>query len=355
LTVIVIALFILPMLPALIEHRWPQDIAPLKVVREFDGNAVNFAHGFGRFVEGELGDVLRTLGETDVRNGALKSGEPYMALGKSAAFALDKRESARFAFDKMLAGAGNVSLPSDVLYSKEIFAEADFSCGSLAACRAVLARGRIDLGSDSVILRWAHAAGILHALSGTQLFGRASSDTAIELGSGITFERLHAPVITFAHASENLPVAPSAPSELLTAWEPESDAAMVGKHWRVDSDIDIPARSICAAAVVAVGSITIGEGSWLQGAVKGNVDLRMGANTRCDAAVVAGAFMEIGAGCSLKGPVISEGEVLLRRGCVIGSKDVLTTITAPRVTVEPGVTVYGTIWAREQGEVKVAS
>lgn len=350
LIVTVIGLFIFPMLPAMIEHRWPKDIAPLKVVREFDGNATNFARGFDRFVETELGEVLRSLGDSQSHSGLLKSGEPYLVLGKFAEFVLNRKDSERFIVDRMLVGAGNLNVPADILYQKEIYATADFSCGSLAACRAVFARGRIDLGSDSVILRWVHAVDRLAVRSGSQLFGRATSDTAIELDVGVKFERLHAPKVLFGpHAEETC--RPDLSGISLTEWQP-AKASMVGNHWRVSGSTEMPSHSTCAASLTVDGSLFVGDTCWLQSAVKGGVDLRLGENCRCDGAVVAGAFMEIGAGSRIKGPIISEGVVLLRRGCQVGSESTLTTITAPRVVVEPGVIVHGTIWAREQGEVR---
>jgi hypothetical protein len=351
LAMMVIALFMLALLPALVEYRWPKDIAPLRVVREFDGNVANFAHGFGSFIETELGTLMRTLDTDETREGKLKSGENYLLLGKTAVIALRTDDSAHFVGKKIIVGADVINVPHNILFSKEIYAGGDFFCGSMAACRAVLTKGHAELARDSAILRWIHAVGALTAAQGAQLFGRASSDTSMRLADGVVFERLHAPKILFGDAMEDSGCGQQGVLAL-TDWNPSRKDDMVGDRWRMDGDVVIPVASRCASPIVVVnGSLIVGAASSIQAAIKSNGDLSLGESCHCDDAVVASTRLEVGADCRIKGPLISETVVLLRSGCVIGTAAAPTTITAPRILIEPGAIVYGTVWARERGEV----
>jgi hypothetical protein len=351
LAIVVMSLFLLTLLPALIEHRWPKDIAPLRVVREFDNNVANFAHGFGTFVDNEFGQVLLTLGANETYEGKLKSGEDYLLLGKTAELPMSSDDGTKYNVRKIVAGAETVKIPHDILFSKEVYAGGDFFCGRYSACRAVLSEGRAELERDCTILRWIHTKGELHAAQGVQLFGRASSDTSLHLAEGVVFERLHAPKIEFGEITEDIDLGAQASLPLID-WQPEQENEMLGDRWRINGDVVIPVGSRCTAPIVVLsGLLIVGAASSIERAIKCNGNLILGEACCCDDAVVATERLEVGAGCLVQGPLISETIVLLRSGCIIGTADAPTTITAPQILIEPGVIVYGTVWARERGEV----
>lgn len=350
LSVLVTLLFALPLLPALIEHRWPQDVAPLSVVREHDGNVANFAHAFGHFIETRFAAILPQLEAAEIIHTRLDNGGSCTLLGKSAAFSLDDSENAALTFKHLLVGAGDVNLPDHVLFESEVFAARDFTGGALSAFRAVLAHGSAALGEDSVVLRWIHACGVLSVYGGTQLFGRASSDSCIELAARVKFERLYAPKILFGLAPDSVPK-PDIPTHPLFDWRPAAETEMSSRRWRVKDDVELPPASACTAPLVVLGNLRVGASSWLRFALKSNGDLLLGENCRVDDAVVATGRVEIGSGCRIKGPIISEVEVRLRRGSVVGTLDSPATISAPRIVIETGVIVFGTVWARDAGEV----
>ena len=343
LSMIVLSLFGLVLLPALIELYWPKDNLPLKVVREFDGNISNFAIGFGRLIESELGSILASS-VSGVKHGTLSSGEAYLLTRDGAQLLSEGGEGETF--DRILVCADNSSLPDNVVFAKEVYAAGDMTCGQGTIFRAVLANGNISLGSDSGVLRWMHAKGRISVASGSRIVGRASSDSGIELSENVSFERLYAPRMEFVSGPET--VQDSGP---LPEWAPDDKARRVGSHWRIDGDASIPSRHACHSALVVEGTLDIGGGGWMHAAIKGKKDLRLGADCRCDDAVIAGNALEIGENCRIKGPLISESAILLKRGSIVGTDEFPTTVTAPRITVEPGVVVYGSVWAREQGKV----
>lgn len=346
--------FIAPMLPALIELLWPTDAKPLRVVREHDSNVANFAHGFQQYVDSQFAESLKDVGATEVRSVPLQSGGTCVVMGKAAEFLLSGGEYAALTVKHLLVGAGDVRLPDNVLYEAEVFATGHFTSGTLSAFRAVLAQGDAVLGRGTVVLRWIHACKVLKVGKAAQLFGRASSDMRIALASGVTFERLHAPEIHFDPSSEGVPA--SAP-QLDSVPRTVHDFALTHKAemkagvWHIAGDVELAAASLCTAALVVHGDLRAGAASRFQFPVKSNGDTVFRRECRADDAVVATGRIDIGPDCHIKGPVISEVEVLVRRGSSVGTATAPTTISAPRIVIEPGVVVFGSVWARQYGEV----
>ena len=61
--------------------------------------------------------------------------------------------------------------------------------------------------------------------------------------------------------------------------------------------------------------------------------------------------MRIGPRCAIHGPVIAERELAIAAGTRCGTLKHPTTVSAPHIEVEEGVVVFGTLWARERGQV----
>ncbi len=61
--------------------------------------------------------------------------------------------------------------------------------------------------------------------------------------------------------------------------------------------------------------------------------------------------LHIGPDCLIYGPVIAERELEIEAGTKCGSPECPTTVSAPSIATEEGVVVFGTLWAREHGEV----
>ncbi len=351
LSVVVTLLFVLPLLPALLELQWPQDATPLRVVREYDSNVANFAHGFEHFIEKKFAHTLGSLAPDDIRLLDLDGGGRCVLMGKAATFSLDAAQSSSLTVQHLLVCAGDVRLPDHVLYEAEVYAGADFFSGAMSAFRAVLAKGRAVVGRDSVVLRWIHADELLQVGPAVQLFGRASSDHRMELGAGVVFERLHAPSIVFGEAPAGVGPLPNLATSAACEDVLGRTAELRGGLLRVAEDLALPPASLCAERLVVQSNVQVGAQSWLQHALKGNGKVILQAQCRVDDAVVATGAIDIGRDCQIKGPIISESQVLVRRGSVVGTAALPTTISAPRIVVETGVVVHGSVWAREQGQV----
>ena len=72
-----------------------------------------------------------------------------------------------------------------------------------------------------------------------------------------------------------------------------------------------------------------------------------------DGSLISASKMTIGNNCLIHGPVIAERQMLIAAGTRCGTSFHQTTISSPRIDIEEGVIVFGTLWAREYGRVVV--
>ena len=70
-----------------------------------------------------------------------------------------------------------------------------------------------------------------------------------------------------------------------------------------------------------------------------------------EGSVISGKDLDMGSACRIRGPAVATGEMRIHTGCQIGGETYPTTATAPHILVDPGVLVFGTVWARENGRV----
>ena len=66
------ALFLLPLLPALVEWRTRRDAQPLKVVRDYDGNIKHFANRFRQFLSEQFAELAQAAGAPRALGTALR-------------------------------------------------------------------------------------------------------------------------------------------------------------------------------------------------------------------------------------------------------------------------------------------
>jgi len=79
--------------------------------------------------------------------------------------------------------------------------------------------------------------------------------------------------------------------------------------------------------------------------------IKKGSHVLVEGSLISARKMRIGQNCTLHGPVVAERELAIAGGTRCGTREFPTTVSAPRIEVEEGVVVFGTLWAREHGEV----
>jgi len=335
-------LFMLPLIPALWELHRKSDALPLSVIQQHAGEIRFFADGFRSYIK-ELEPALRDcVSSGAAATGTLPGGTEYLVLGRGDdALHLPLKERDELC-PVLIAASTDLLLPSDTTFSKDIYAGGRFIGGTKNRYRAILGEKEVHLSNESSVMRWVHAVGEFRADQGCKLYGRISSDRGIHLQRDCSFQRLNAPWVEIGQAGNN-PVPLAEDSTV-----PESGSPQRLLH---DGDFEIPAGEIFRGNLVVRGSLWIGPGARVYGSVKGDKDVILESGVSVKGSLIASSQMRIGSNCRIHGPVIAEHLMLIETGTRCGTPEVQTTVSAPWIEVEEGVVIFGTLWAREHGQV----
>jgi carbonic anhydrase/acetyltransferase-like protein (isoleucine patch superfamily) len=335
--------FLLPLLPALRELFRPTDIMPLQVVGRDAGDVALFARGFQAYVTRQL-ERLPT-DSTEELLGKLPDGTPFVR-ARRLAEPLVAEAMREEGLDRVVVLTGPASFAGGQTFLREVYARAALAGGPGSIYRALLGDAGLALGPGSTVLRWVHARGELLVGDGSLLAGRASSDQAIRLGQGVSFDRLAAPRIVVGGGSTvpDSVAVPAAPLDL-----PLDRARQVGDHLRIEGDLVIPAGAVVGGHLVVTGTLRIGPGARLTGNVKAHRAIEIGAGAVLEGAVVSRAQITTDLRARVAGPLVAEAEVSVGPGSVIGDPQRPTSLACPRVVLGAGVTVHGLITATAGG------
>jgi hypothetical protein len=308
-------MFMLPLLPALVELRRKSDALPLSVVQQNAGEIRHFANSFRDYIKG-LKPIMQDCAAAGTSaTGTLPDGEEYVVLGRAdepLMRALAQRDATH---PVLIAAGGDLTVPAHATFSRDIYASGKFQGGEKNNCRAILGEKDVHLGASSRVMRWVHAVGEFTAGAGCSLFGRISSDSLIRLHANCSFLRLNAPRIEVGHAVNRETESPdsSIPSN-----------AGVLPRFLHDGDFEVHA---------------------------GHDDMVLEDGVSVEGSLIGGKKLSIGPHCAIHGPVVAERELAIATGTRCGTWDQPTTVSAPCIEVEEGVVVFGTLWARERGQV----
>jgi predicted acyltransferase (DUF342 family) len=250
-------------------------------------------------------------------------------------------------------------LPEQLLLNREIYASGNLYVGEKSNLRAILAEGDIILGPQTSISRWIDAQTI-HAEKNCTLYGRASAHKHIQLNEGSSFERLNAPSISFGKklipdqptdsnkTDESKPGQPSLPHTCLPKSHRHHPEAK-RDTFRQDLYLD---RALCHEGNLVIhGTANLPENSELKGSIKTSGALILRSNCKINGHLVAQKKIEIGSNSQVFGNVISEKSIWIARGCIIGSIDSQVSVVAPKIIIESGVIIHGSLSAYENGYI----
>lgn len=339
-------LFMLPLLPTINELLWPTDNQPLRVVQEYDRNIRHFAVGFRQYITKNLSHLLNEPG----REGTLADGTRFRTAGKDGIVFPHDRESLPF----LMISSFPLTLPEGHFYEAEIYSQHGITAGGHNTFRAMMAEEDILLGDYNSVLRWVHTAGQLHAGVGCTFFGRASADVGIHLSDESVFERMSAPIIEMGpYLKQDQDVARAQGPRTLMQDLPRV-RENYGKRWLLEGVFDFPEQHFFEGDIISGKAMNIGAYAHIKGSLKSNDDCHIGAHVCVEGSTVSTENIYIGPGCIIAGPVIAENTISIAAGSIIGAPGKLTSITAPRIFIEPGAIIYGTLWAMEDGQVRKA-
>ncbi|MFZ0283751.1 MAG: polymer-forming cytoskeletal protein [Terriglobales bacterium] len=333
-------LMVLPLLPALTELHSKSDALPLNVIQQHTGEIRFFADGFRSYMKG-LEPALRECASSGEHvTGTMPDGSEYLVLGRGEeALFLPLRERNEFR-PVVIAAGSDLLLPSGTDFSKDIYSAGNVIGGTKNHYRAILAEKQIRLGRESSVTRWVHAVGEFSADPACRLYGRVSSDTGIRLSEECSFLRLNAPYIAIG-------------PEASAAQDAQRHVAVAPTHQRLfhEGDFEIRTGEVFLGNLVVRGRLRIGAGALIRGSVKSEKELTLEPRASVEGSLISASVMQIGADCRISGPIIAERSVLIRKGTRCGTLENPTTVSAPDIQVEPSVVVFGTLWARDQGQV----
>jgi predicted acyltransferase (DUF342 family) len=334
-------LFTLPLLPALRELRLKRDAQPLDVIQQYAGEIRHFSFGFRTYIT-DLREPLRKCVESGTAaRGRMADGDQYLLLGH-ADDALFLSIGGKSPICQSVVAAGtDVVLPDAITFAKEVYAAGKFTGGEKSVFRAILGEKDIHLRQASTVIRWAHAVGAFRADRDCDLCGRISSDNEIQLESGCAFQRLNAPRILLGHLHME-----EASGDRKTVLAP-----LPGGRRLVNEDLEIQPGEIVSENIVTRGMLQIGAGARVLGSVKSHKHMVIEHGVDVRGSLISASTMHIGPNCRIAGPVIAERGIVIETGTLCGSLSVPTTVSALTIEIADGVVVFGTIWARTEGQV----
>jgi predicted acyltransferase (DUF342 family) len=329
-------LLTLPFIPAFREWLRPTDLSALPISPNYTSDIDHFARRLHADASAKLGDGPST-GYEDFE---FLPEEPDAEDWKDAG--------------KRLIARGSIVGQDAILSKRPLYVQGDLRAGAESAFSAVYATGDIGLGAESEIHDWAHAGGVLRLGRKGIALRRISAGSAIELGNETWFERLHAPSLHFGSRDTPVPAPyPRAPVEASYAQLPDA-VQQTPLLFLIRGNCALPPDSIYHGSLVVTGFLTIGMGTTVVGDIKAREGVSMGYGAEVHGAVTCEKRVYVFKQARAWGPLVSESDVLIGAGAVIGLPDAQTTVSANNIIVEDGVTVHGTVWAHEVGMVKAA-
>ena len=220
-------------------------------------------------------------------------------------------------------------------------------------------RGVARLGVGTVVARRLVAGDSAEVGAGSVLHGSAEAGDVLWLGPSCRFERLHAPTVcTGARPSDDLLDDP-APARLRQSGGrrppgaafalPEGTEVLAGRALVTDH-LALPDGAHYDGDLVVHGDLSLGAGACVRGSVKARGAARLAAGAVVTGHVVSGGDVSLAAEARVGGAALAEGTLSLGDGTRVGRPGAPSTATGREVTLADGVTVYGTVWARERGE-----
>ena len=334
-----------PLIPSLRELREPTDCKPLSVIQEHAGEIRHFASGFRNYIA-RLRPALQQCAATGTTaHGVLPDGCEYLILGRPVNLSEMKIRDKEAVCELVVLAGTLLKTPDNTTFAHEIYAGEDLIGGENCTYRAILGEKNIRLAPGTRVLRWVHALGNFGTDHHCDLFGRVSSDRFIHLGVNTQFLRVNAPRIELG--------------ALAVADDRDLTSAFTGTDERIvhrlliDGDHEIEPGEVVTASVVARGRLLVRAGARIHGSIKSHHEMILEPDVIVNGSLISTSSMSIGNNCLLHGPVIAERQMSIAAGTRCGTSSRPTTVSSPRIDVEEGTLVFGTLWAREYGRVVV--
>lgn len=331
---VTIAWIALPFIPALLELIRPNDALPLNAVGQDSGQLTYFAKSFTERMTSE--GLMGTSVPPKMSDGSVIRVHNQMT----------PLAAAKVPITDVVVLMDDTPVTAGVSIAAECLARRTFHGGANSSYRAILGQRDVQLGAGSTVLRWVHANGRLEAATGTHLMGRATSDREILLETGVQFDRLDAPMVRVGGGGTF--ETPIMPVSAYQPFIPPNSIALGSGYWRVNGNLIIPPDTSVSGSIIVRGNVVVSEGARVEGSIKAHGTMHVKTGAVIVGAVTARGRIVVEDGARLSGPVISEQFIIIGAS-VVGVASRRTTVTAPRVELRSGATVYGAVMAADGG------
>jgi cytoskeletal protein CcmA (bactofilin family) len=337
----------LPLLPALIELYRRQDVVPFAVPPVQERDVRRFAWVFRDYVQRQLALMNQASAvKREDRRARFPDGTTVHIVNEMTSYVPDIADRRKAPTgERVVVSTGPLAVPHGAKELGHVYASNELVGGSTCVYRSVFCEGDVELGERSVVLRWIHAEGALHAHGGSQLLGRTTAKLKLQLDEGCCFERLYAPRILFGEV-----VAAGVP-DVCPPDEHQDSTGSGAALQRVEGDYTIPAHTRIAGDLIVHGNVTVGDCCLLLGSLKARKHAEIGRGTRVNGNIIAVGNLYVGPDCIVQGVIVGERDIFIDQRARIGSEAVPTTVTAERIYVGSGVVSHGVVWPRRRGFV----
>ncbi|MDH4395596.1 MAG: polymer-forming cytoskeletal protein [Limnobacter sp.] len=329
-----------PFLPAFREWLYPSDFTALPIAPNYSSDIDHFASRLQRDVAAKMGLGTPT-GYEDFQ--LLTNWTDNMDWSKVS---------------KRLICKSSIDSKNPIRSRHPLYVEGDIRSGVNSEFSALYATGDINLGTESEVLDWAHADGTLRLKNNSVALRRVSAGAAIELGNEVWFERLHAPVLLFGRNDNTAlqrdhDAVVTLPQQIAGSYADLPNAhQQTPQLFLIQGDCALPPGYVYTGSLVVTGFLTIGASTTVVGDIKVRKGLSIGNRASVQGAITCEKRVYMFKDARAWGPLVSESDILIGSGTVIGLVDFQTTVSARNIIVEEGAIVHGTVWAHEIGMVK---
>lgn len=328
---IVIAFFVMTMLPFLLSLGVPRDVEGTLVVRSDNKRDPRY---FAKSFRGIMEKAFAESGKDGLLH--LSKDEPYILgeeLGKHV-------KSGRV--DSLVISPRNFETAEALTFEKEIYVRGEAKIASGSVLRAISAQN-VTLGVNCRIYRWSDAEEKMAVFPGAKLGSSCTSRHYLAISEGCSFLKLYAPTVEVMNrtrvAEAREPAAE--PEEFLVL--PIMEDVVI--NWKkVDAD-DTAGHSIVTAYRLLVGNRAV---------VMGHIKSKKGVHLGRDVIVYGNIFAEkaivMEEGCRIYGNVFSQDSVYVGPGCTIGRVGRTKSIIGRQgVILSEGAVAYGYVGCEHKG------
>ena len=177
-----------------------------------------------------------------------------------------------------------------------------------------------------------------------------SASVRILASAGSQFQKLMAPTIALGSAATEDRSQHHEPSRTSLMKLPHAQP-WGDRGWRIQGDCHIADAHQMTGPLVVMGSLTLGADCIVKGDIKAHGAVQVGPRSRILGALFSDQAIALHEDAQVQGPVVSEVQVDLSPGVVIGRLENPSTLSAPQLVAQAGAVVHGTVWACQSGRV----